>query len=77
MSGLKYIIWESSTDEELRGVLIKRAHFKAIHTEGGSTVRRGVIIERGALTEGVLYIQNHLFLLQNDIELDYGTFLLL
>ena len=37
------------------GVLIKRAHYHAILAEEGRTIRLGVVIEKGALIEGVQY----------------------
>ena len=36
-----------------RGVLIERAHYYAILSEEGRTIREGILIEEGALTEGV------------------------
>ena len=38
-----------------RGVLIKRAHYCAFLAEEGRTIRLGLLIEKGALTEGVRY----------------------
>ena len=39
-----------------RGVLIKREHYYAILAEEVRTIREGVLIEKGALTEKVRYV---------------------
>ena len=39
------------------GVLIERAH--AILAEDGRTIREGALIEEGALTDGVRYIEHY------------------
>ena len=44
------------------GVVIERAHYYNVIVEGVRTIREGILIEEGALTDVVRYISNLLLI---------------
>ena len=60
-----YFYLPKSIQEVQRGVLIERAHYYTILVEVVRTIREGVLIEEGALTEVVQYCSLQFFLKKN------------
>ena len=52
---INYLYLLKSVQKVIRDVLVERAHYYIILVEGVRTIREGVLIEEGALTEVVRY----------------------
>ena len=56
MTLIGYLYLPKSIKKGNGGVLIERAHYYTILVEGVRTIREGVLIDEGALTEVVRYL---------------------